>query len=112
LKSEQTALIEWENASLPITTQADLLSLNRSSLYYKPVPPSPEEIALKYQIDEIYTMYPFFGSRRITAMLHIENVQIHRNTVQKYIREMGIQAIYPKSKMSQKWVSLSSVMRN
>lgn len=86
----------------PITTQADLLSLNRSSLYYQPVPPSPEEVSLKHRIDEIYTEYPFFGSRRITAMLHAEGVSVHRNTVQKHMREMGIQAIYPKPNVSRR----------
>ncbi|KYC67643.1 hypothetical protein B4099_2133 [Heyndrickxia coagulans] len=58
--------LDWHDAELPITSQAELLSLNRSSLYYKPVGPSPEEVSIKHRIDEIYTKYPFFGSRRIT----------------------------------------------
>jgi putative transposase len=43
--------VDLENQVLPLTVQAELLSLNRSSLYYKPVPPSPEEIAIKHGID-------------------------------------------------------------
>ena len=95
-------MLEWEHSELPITTQADILSLNRSSLYYKPVPPSPEEIRLKHRIDEIYTQYPFLGSRRIAAILNTEGERIHRNTVQKYMREMGIAAIYPGPNLSKR----------
>jgi putative transposase len=94
-RNERITLIEREDAELPITIQAELLGLNRSSLYYRPIPPSQEEISLKHRIDEIYTEYPFFGSRRITAMLHREGEKVHRNTVRKYMREMGLSAIYP-----------------
>ncbi len=95
-------MIEWENAELPLAIQADLLSLNRSSLYYKPVPPSPEEIALKHRIDQIYTDYPFMGYRRIAAMLNKDEVVVHPNTVLKYMREMGISAIYPGPNLSKR----------
>ena len=101
-REERQALLEWEQPELPIATQAALLSLNRSSLYYKPVPPSPEEIRLKHRIDEIYTQYPFLGSRRIAAILRGEGVNIHRNTVQKYMREMGLAAIHPGPNLSRR----------
>ena len=71
-------LIEWQDSELSITKQAELLSLNRSSLYYKPVGPSAEDVAIKHRIDEIYTKYPFYGPRRITALLNQEGVNINR----------------------------------
>lgn len=74
----------------PLSVQADLLSLSRSSLYYQPVPPSLEEVALKHRIDELYTAYPFYGSRRITAQLRREGEVINRKAVQRHMREMGI----------------------
>jgi putative transposase len=101
-REERKKLIEWEDAELPITIQTKLLGLNRSSLYYKHTPPSQEEISLKHRIDEIYTEYPFFGSRRIAAMLHREGEKIHRNTVRKYMREMGLSAIYPGPNLSKR----------
>jgi putative transposase len=101
-REARIAMLEWENPTLPLTTQAELLSLSRASLYYKPVPPSPEEVRLKHRIDELYTLYPFMGSRRITAMLHEEGESIHRNTVQKYMREMGLVAIYPGPNLSKR----------
>ena len=47
-------MVERAPSELPLTLQAALLGLSRSSLYYRPVPPSPEEVALKHRIDEIY----------------------------------------------------------
>jgi len=68
-RSERLALVERSGSELSLSVQADLLSLSRASLYYQPVPPAPEEVALKHRIDELYTTYPFYGSRRITVAL-------------------------------------------
>jgi putative transposase len=94
------ALIEREAGALPLLIQADLLGLSRSSLYYRPVAPSAEEIALKHRIDAIYTAYPFYGSRRITAQLRREEVIVNRKAIQRHMREMGIEAIGPKPNLS------------
>jgi putative transposase len=95
-------LLEWENSEHSILVQADLLSLNRSSLYYKPVPPSPEEIRLKHRIDELYTQYPFMGYRKIAAIMNRDQDFIHENTVRRYMREMGIMAIHPGPNLSKR----------
>ena len=94
-------MIERENAELPLTTQAELLSLSRASLYYVPVPPSPEELHIKRRIDEIYTAHPFFGSRKIWAVLRREMI-INRKAVQRHMREMGLVAIYPGPNLSKR----------
>ena len=47
-------------------------------------------------IDKIYTAYPFYGSRRIARELGV-----NRKQVQRLMREMGIEAIYPKPNLSQ-----------
>jgi putative transposase len=52
-RGERIDLLEWDCPEHAISVQADLLSLNRSSPYYKPVPSSPEEIRLKHRIDEL-----------------------------------------------------------
>jgi putative transposase len=82
---------------LPVTTQCDLLSLNRSGLYYQPLPVSAEEIALKRRIDELYTAHPFYGSRKIAAVLHI-----NRKAAQHHMREMGIAGICPGPNLSRR----------
>jgi putative transposase len=58
-RAERLSLVERDTAELPLVTQTELLSLNRSSLYYCPVAPSPQEVALKHRIDEIYTDRPY-----------------------------------------------------
>ena len=86
-----------------MATQCELLNLNRSSLYYQPVPISAEELALKHAIDEIYTAYPFYGSRRITEHLHqYQNMRVARETVQRHMREMGIAGICPGPNLSKR----------
>ena len=86
----------------PLSRQAELLSLSRSSLYYQPVLPSVEEVALKHRIDEIYTASPFFGSRRIMVQLRREGQLINRKAVQRHMREMGLAGICPGPNLSQR----------
>lgn len=94
-------MLEWDCPELAIRVQADLLSLNRSGLYYHPVPPSPEEIRLKHRIDELYTQHPFLGYRKIAAIMNREDA-IHANTVRRYMREMGLMAVYPGPNLSKR----------
>jgi len=101
-RPERLALVERTDSELPLTAQAGLLGLSRSSLYYQPVAPSPEEIHIKHRIDAIYTQYPFYGSRRIAAKLQLEEVSPSRTTVQRYMQEMGIAAISPRPNLSRR----------
>jgi putative transposase len=94
-------LVDWDDGELPVNTQADLLSLNRSSLYYHPLPPSAEELWIKRRIDEIYTACPFYGSRKITVELNQEMI-INRKAVQRHMREMGLSAICPSPNLSKR----------
>lgn len=99
-RTERLALIEREGGELPLKSQAELLSLSRSSLYYQPVPPTAEEVRLKHRIDEIYTRYPFYGSRRIRVILEREGWHINRKRVQRCMREMGLVAVFPGPNLS------------
>lgn len=96
------ALIERGDDALPLRTQADLFGLSRASLYYEPVPPSPEEVAIKHRMDALYTAHPFYGSRKLTVILHEEGVLINRKRVQRYMREMGIAGITPGPNLSKR----------
>ncbi len=88
-------MVERERSELPISVQAELLGISRSSLYYHPAGPSPEEVAIKHRIDELYTEYPFYGSRRMAASLRREGMRVNRKAVQRHMREMGIAAVHP-----------------
>ena len=88
-------MLERDADEISLAGQAELLNLSRSSLYYEPVGPSDQEIAIKRRIDEIYTKYPFYGSRRMTVVLCRESLTISRPTVQEYMREMQIAGVAP-----------------
>ncbi len=88
-------MVEYGHPELPLTVQAALLGLSRSSLYYQPVPPAPQEVALKHRIDELYTAHPYYGSRRIVAVLRGEGQVVNRKAVQRHMQEMGIAGVAP-----------------
>jgi putative transposase len=77
-----------------------LLGLNRSSVYYQAAPESAENLRLMRRIDQQYTKCPFYGSRRITAWLATQGQAVNRKRVQRLLRIMGLEAIYPKPKLS------------
>ena len=87
-------MLEKDNLELPLKTQVELLGISYSSLFYQPVLPSSRELTIKRRIDEIYTAHPFYGSRKIAAVLRPE-IMVSRPTVQAYMREMGIFALVP-----------------
>ncbi len=95
-------MVERTDSELTLTAQAEVLGLSRSSLYYQPAAPSPEEVHIKHRIDAIYTQYPFYGSRRIAATLQLEEVSPSRTTVQRSMQEMGIAAISPRPNLSRR----------
>lgn len=95
-------MVDWNSQELTIKEQAELLSLNRTSLYYKPVEPSPMELMIKNMIDEIYTKWPFYGSRRISVILKRKGMMVNRKAVQRHMREMGIAGIAPGPNLSKR----------
>ncbi len=98
-------MVERTPGALPLSTQAGLLSINRRTLYYQPVPPTPEEVAIKHRIDELYTAHPFYGSRKLTVLLQSEFGPINRKRVQRYMREMGIAGIAPGPNLSKRVIA-------
>jgi len=85
---------------LTVRRQCALLGLSRSSLYYEPVPETPENLRLMRLIDEEYTAHPFLGSRRLARWLSAQGEAVNRKRVQRLMRLMGLEAIHPKPKLS------------
>lgn len=86
--------------SLSIRRQCKLMKLTRSNLYYRSVEVSPEILKTMHRIDEIFTKFPSYGSRRMMEALRRENYDIGRERVQTLMRNMGLEAIYPKPNLS------------
>ena len=83
-----------------LSQQCELLSLNRTSIYYKPRPICKTKLAILNAIDEIYTEDPVYGARRIRNELIKRGFSISRPTVAEYMLTLGLAAIYPKPNTS------------
>ena len=85
---------------LPLTRQAQVLKLSRSSLYYQPEPVSPADLAIMRRIDELHLDYPFAGGRMLRDLLRGEGVAIGRAHVITLMKRMRIEAIYRRPNTS------------
>lgn len=95
-------MVERKSADISISCQAKLLNISRGSIYYQPVEVSEEDINLMNLIDQVYTKYPFYGARRIKKALKRKyQLEVNRKHVSRLMKEMGIEAIYPKQNTSQ-----------
>lgn len=88
-----------DNDKVSLTKQAELLGISRSSLYYEPII-NPEDVKIRNAIDEIYTAHPFYGSRRIRDDLKDYRIFICRDQVRRHMKQMGLEAVYPKKKLN------------
>lgn len=86
---------------LSVRRQCAMLGIARSGVYRLPRPANDDEMRLTRRIDELFTRWPFLGSRRITTMLRAEGPAINRKRVQRLMRRMGIAALGPKPRTSQ-----------
>jgi len=96
--SNKRNLVDSKLTTLSMTRQTKLLEINRTTLYYKPVPFSDTNLKILNQIDEIYTDNPDYGYRMIHQQLIEDGHTIGNNRVLKYMGILGIQALYPHKK--------------
>ena len=94
-------LIERNNDNINLKRQTELLGISRSGIYYEPVGITLEDKLIMDLIDEIYTAHPFYGNRRIKAELNLTHqIPIGRDHTRTLMKILGLQAIYPKSKIN------------
>ncbi|MFP4209156.1 MAG: IS3 family transposase [Wenzhouxiangella sp.] len=99
--SERKGMID-KSHKLPLSAQCRALEIARSTAYYQPAPAvSAEDLELMRQIDEIYLQWPFYGTRRMRNELIRRGYRVNRKRVQRLMRLMGLQAIYPRHRTSQ-----------
>ena len=85
---------------LPLTRQAEVLNLSRSSIYYLPRPMSPTTLAIMRRIDELHLDFPFAGSRMLRDLLNGEGIEIGRERVARMMKRMSIGALYRRPNTS------------
>lgn len=99
---DRRALIDRNHPEISINRQCDLLEVSKGALYYQPASIDPYTLSLMALIDEQHTSTPFYGSRRLTAYLNGKGHEINRKRVQRLMRLMRIEAVYPKPKLSRR----------
>jgi putative transposase len=97
---DRRALVDRDDPVLAIVAQCRLLKIARSTLYYRPAPAGPDDLAVMRRMDELYLASPFYGSRRMVAVLRREGLVINRKRVRRLMRVMGLEAIYQKPNTS------------
>jgi putative transposase len=85
---------------LSVRRQCALRGLSRASRYYEPAPETAANLRLMRLLDQEYTAHPFLGSRRLTQWLLAQGEAVNRKHVQRLLRLLGLEAIYPKPKRS------------
>jgi putative transposase len=98
---ERRGLVELDHPAISVRRQCELLGVNRSGLYYQPLGESAENLKLMRLIDEEYTRHPFCGSRRLLRWLQDQGYAVGRHRVRRLMGLMGLEAVYPKPKLSQ-----------
>jgi len=94
-------MVDVKLEKISIRRQCEILGVSRSSFYYKPSGPYGWDKRMMDEIDMIYTKHPFYGSRRISKALSGQLKQaVNRKAIQRLMREMGIEAVYPKPNLS------------
>ncbi|HPM11833.1 MAG TPA: IS3 family transposase [Paludibacter sp.] len=93
-------MIEPGHNKITVSRQCELLGLCRASYYYESVKDGSYNQLLMKLIDEQFTKTPFYGVPRITESLKINGHQVNQKRIRRLMRKMGLEAIYPKKKLS------------
>ncbi len=93
---DRRGLLDRDHGKLSIRRQCALLGVARSGVYRAPRPANDNDLAVMRRLDELFTAWPFLGSRRLAALLRADGHAINRKRVQRLMRRMGLAALGPK----------------
>ena len=93
-------MVNRNHPGLSLRRQCSLLRVNRTSVYYQPRPISTENLELMKQIDAEYMQHPTNGSRSMRDFFYRQGRIVNRKRIQRLMRLMGLEAIYPKPRTS------------
>jgi putative transposase len=94
-------MIDPGYSQIPVQRQCEILGLPRSSYYYRSERDDHYNVLLMHLIDEQFTRTPFYGVLRMTAWLRRQGQEVNPKRVRRLLRRMGLEAIYPKPRLSQ-----------
>lgn len=95
-------MIDRDDGKMSVRGQCELLGLNRSTVYYRPVPVSEADLRLMNRVDEMFTKRPFLGSRKLCEYLNLEGFDVGRDKVVSVMLDLGLEAICPRRNLSKR----------
>ncbi len=99
-RPDRKRLVRRSYKGLSLKRQCQALNISRSSFYYQTRPTSDDSLQLMKRMDEIFMLYPFYGSRQMVNHLCRENIIVGRHRVRRLMRIMGLQTIYRRPRTS------------
>lgn len=99
-RAERKTMVRRDHPLLSLSRQCEILSISRSSLYYRAKGESPENLLLMRRIDELFLKYPFYGSRQMARHLRRGGIIAGRHRVRRLMRLMGLEVIFQKPRTS------------
>lgn len=98
--NQKRLLLDYDEKNLSLRRQCKVFNLNRSSIYYQPIPENLYNVKLMNLIDQKYTQMPYYGVPRMSEHLRQSGYVAGPKLVRRLMRQMELQAIYPKPKTS------------
>lgn len=95
-------MIEVNHSQLSLVRQCELVSIARSSYYYRPKNESEFNLELMRLIDEQYLKTPWYGSRQMRRYLHRQGYRVNRKRIRRLLRKMGLVAVAPAPNTSRR----------
>jgi len=89
-----------ENEKITIRHQCELMGISRSTVYYKPVGESEENLKIMRLMDENCLEHPTAGVLQMQDFLFLYGFLVNPKRVRRLLRKMGVMAIYPKRNLS------------
>lgn len=97
---ERKKLIDKKAAALSLRLQCQLMQVNRSSLYVEPKGERKENLHIMSIMDKAQLRYPTKGVKGMQDILKDQGLCVNHKRVRRLLRLMGIEAIYPRRKLS------------
>lgn len=101
------SFVDLGEKRISVRRQAELLEINRSSVYREPPkskPVSKEDLRIMRRIDELHTSHPTWGYRTITKVIRRDDqICVNHKKIRRMMRDMGIYTLYPKPNLSKRY---------
>jgi putative transposase len=99
-RAEKRTKISAKHPNLSVSRQCDLLGLCRSSFYYQSANDNTSDLELMGLIDRQFLETPYYGSRRMTAILRRAGHVVNRKRVRRLMSLMSLAVIWQKPNTS------------